>query len=331
VLNELTTMTGIKQYISFALALLLLLSCLTSRTFAAKVSVTSNPSASTEDDGNNEKSDCRWGEHCDTNSSHHHQDATANHLPFVKMTQHAPPEGFLLSARVYTDPADKLAHFDDETPLILYYYECASRGTTTAPLKLQHGYFRHTFSSSPHVYQGAEFGNHPTLMVTLSETVVELNSGESRTFPSGSVLLLEDVLAGGHKCKAKTGSEVTVMLLTLPQSLIFVGKENTALYKACEQDDRAGMSTKLRRSVLAAIGTALSLVLADWLGKVAPIWLSVGIGGGCLVVGTTWGFVVGAENVVDQIELWRERRRLQVDQDSVDRYASDVDKDSEIK
>ena len=55
---------------------------------------------------------------------------------------------------------------------------------------------------------------------------------------------------------------------------------------------------------------ALSLALADWLGKVAPIWLSIGIGGGCLVVGGTLGFVISSESLLDQIDLYRERKRL---------------------
>jgi hypothetical protein len=80
-----------------------------------------------------------------------------------------------VTARVYTDPEDKLAHFDDTT-IQLPYFDCASTGITTSPLKLQHAYFRHTFSASPRFEGGAEFDNHAVILVTLQDRVViELN------------------------------------------------------------------------------------------------------------------------------------------------------------
>jgi hypothetical protein len=137
---------------------------------------------------------------------------------------------------------------------------------------------------------------------------MELNSGEHLSFGPGSVILLEDVVAGGHKCTSLNGQDVTVLLLTLPPHYV------TAKHKDSSGSNHYCLSIlrptpKIRRSILMGLGAATSLLLADWLGKVAPIWLSVGIGGGCLVVGGTVGFVKSCESLLDQVEVHRERRR----------------------
>ena len=277
---------------------------------------------------------CRWGEPChNTNNtassvqsssstlSSSSSSSSSKSLPFVKETHHVPPEGFQVDARVFTDPHDKLAHFDD-TKLQLPYFDCASTGITTSPLKIQHAYFRHTFSASPR-FEGAEFNNHAVILVTLHEPIMlELNSGESQTFSPGSVILLEDVVAGGHKCKSPHGKDVTVLLLTLPHQQ-YKGHKDLALGGGggsnCLLVAKPGggglfhQMMMMRRSILTGLGAALTLLLADWLGKVAPIWLTVGIGGGCLVVGGTVGFVKTCESLLDQIDLYRERQRLLFD------------------
>ncbi len=262
-----------------------------------------------------EEEKCRWGEPCHNttttksstaSTSTSTSSSSSKSLPFVRETHHVPPEGFQVDARVYTDPNDKLAHFDD-TKLQLPYFDCASTGITTSPLKIQHAYFRHTFSASPR-FEGAEFDNRAVILVTLQERIMlELNSGESQTFPPGSVILLEDVVAGGHKCKSPDGKDVTVLLLTLPHH--YKGYKDLALGSSCLVAKPSGFQ-QLRRSILTGLGAALSLLLADWLGKVAPIWLTIGIGGGCLVVGGTLGFVKTSESLLDQIDLYRERQRL---------------------
>lgn len=259
-----------------------------------------------------------------------------NNLPFVKskintpggqkqshtttpggQQQHyIPPEGFHVDARVYTDPNDQLAHFDEEGSLLLLpYFDCATTGITTLPLKLQHGYFRHTISSQtqPSSFEGSEFfvqhdNAAAILLITLHPTsslTVELDSGEQQSFGPGSVILLEDVVAGGHKCTSLDGQDVTVLLLTLPPHYVTAKKASQNQY--CLSILRP--TPKIRRSILMGLGAATSLLLADWLGKVAPIWLSVGIGGGCLVVGGTFGFVKSSESLLDQVEVYRERRR----------------------
>lgn len=66
----------------------------------------------------------------------------------------------------------------------------------------------------------------------------------------------------------------------------------------------------LAQTVAAAVGgaTALALVLQLW--RVIPGPIAVGFGSACLVALGTWGFVWLGEEILDQLELWRERRRL---------------------
>ena len=327
----------------------------------------------TGDDQGQSTSKCRWGEPCfNTNTSSTGaaemkslstndkssemytssvHSSTSTRLPFVKETHHVPPEGFQIDVRVYTNRKDKLAHFDD-TPLQLPYFDCASTGITTSPLKIQHAYFRHFFSSSPPRFKGGEeFDHHAVLMVTLHHQplVMELNSGESKTFAPGSVILLEDVVAGGHKCKSPDGQDVSVLLLTLPhyysKTNFYTSSSSSVSGDGHTPPDRLasimGNSDNnnnnryvqsratncllikptqfqvARRMILGALGTSFSLLLADWLGKVAPIWLSVGIGGACLVVGGTVGFVTTMESVLNEIDFYRQRQLLLETADAV--------------
>eukprot|EP00571_Detonula_confervacea_P000506 CAMPEP_0172317014 /NCGR_PEP_ID=MMETSP1058-20130122/30268_1 /TAXON_ID=83371 /ORGANISM="Detonula confervacea, Strain CCMP 353" /LENGTH=578 /DNA_ID=CAMNT_0013031465 /DNA_START=98 /DNA_END=1834 /DNA_ORIENTATION=+ len=55
--------------------------------------------------------------------------------------------------------------------------------------------------------------------------------------------------------------------------------------------------------------TALALVLQLW--RVIPGPIAVGFGSACLIAFGTWGFVWLGEEILDQWELWRERRRLE--------------------
>lgn len=62
---------------------------------------------------------------------------------------HAPPEGFVVTARVYTDPVDKLSHFDSvPTNIVLPFFECGAMGLSTNALPLSHASFRHALAGS---------------------------------------------------------------------------------------------------------------------------------------------------------------------------------------
>jgi hypothetical protein len=150
-----------------------------------------------------------------------------------------PPDGFLLAARVYNDPHTKLAYFDatdfsvggesnKPNPVVLPYWNCGVSGSTTSPLQLQRGYFRHSLghtawrgnahllhhlNSTSASDDDTRFdGNylelnddfvmassrHSVLAVALEPLTIKLTSGESRDFNAGDVILLDDVYNPGH-------------------------------------------------------------------------------------------------------------------------------------
>lgn len=254
-----------------------------------------------------------------------------------------PPQGYRITSRVYTDPEDKLAHFDDDTPLTLPYWECGVSGSTTVPIPLQHGTVRHLLGGSkPNMYSGEEFGPHPQLVIALTTVEVELNSGTRRIFQPGDMILLEDVVSGGHKLKGHDNKDMTVMILTLPRHYHHLGKEKTSLDHLTKKDYKKnpcktelekhegenGVARKMgdairtlrpelsegavRRTILTSIGLTLSTIAGDFMGKVAPLWLAVLFGGGCFVAGGTIAFVRIGEYGINELEMYRERKQLQI-------------------
>jgi hypothetical protein len=184
-------------------------------------------------------------------------------MPFVpKQQHHTPPEGFVLAARVYTDPTDKLSHFDLEpAALTVPYWDCGVAGSTTPSMSLKHGYFRHALAATTTVISsnnnndssGSGYSQdrmHPVLVVALSPVTIEVNAGEIQHFLPGDVILLEDVLRPGHKMRpshqssssgsgtsAGSGSggthhhpaDVQLLFLTLPNPYHHMGKEHVSL------------------------------------------------------------------------------------------------------
>jgi hypothetical protein len=292
--------------------------------------------------------------------------------------------GFQISARVYTDPQDKLAHFemydvgtnhdgddnDDvvaENPIVFPYWECGVAGSTTVPIPLQHVTVRHLLGGSIPASFASEgdFGPHPQLVVPLTKVQVVLNSGQSRTFSPGQVILLENVITGGHKLQGHEQRDMTVLLLTLPHVYHQVGRDHNALQLIFEKSFwkqnpcRTGRMTTtatttpggtggnsqqqctnvydpyhssdpirsfrlnvlarwvgppraMRRIGLGAIGFVLSMVLADFLGKCAPLGLAVAFGGGAIVAGGTFGLVRLGEYGLDELDIWHEKRLLRL-------------------
>lgn len=261
--------------------------------------------------------------------------------------QSSPPEAFIITARVYIDPSDKLAHFDDET-LQIPYWDCGYTGSTTSPLPLKDAYFRHALTGATS-WTGTD-GRHAVLVVALSPLAMDLNSGESHNFSAGSVILLEDVLLPGHKMRPlqNSGQGVQVLFLTLPQQHTHTGKKHISLPPSflahrvdpCPNqhpndawsessadgslvDSSVSPPPKLsikprfswsphyvRRVVLGLLGLSMSTLAADFLGKTAPLWLAVGVGGTCFVAAGTWVVTVGGDALLTALEVWRERRRL---------------------
>ncbi|CAJ1934468.1 unnamed protein product [Cylindrotheca closterium] len=254
-----------------------------------------------------------------------------------------PPQGFRITSRVYTDPEDKLAHFDNETSITLPFWECGVSGSTTVPIPLQHGTVRHLLGGSqPNMYSGEEFGPHPQLVIAMTPLEVELNSGSKKVFQAGDIILLEDVLSGGHKLKGHDHKDMTVMILTLPRNYHHLGKEKTSLDHLLKKDYKKNpCKTELekqengnvvahkmgdairslrpqlsegaiRRTILTSVGLTLSTIAGDFMGKVAPLWLAVLFGGGCFVTGGTVAFVRIGEFGINELEMWRERKQLQI-------------------
>lgn len=277
-------------------------------------------------------------------------DSEPKDIPFVFKSSsshkihHEPPQGFQITSRVYTDPTDKLAHFDNDSAMVFPYWECGVSGSTTVPIPLQHATVRYLLGGSqPNMYAGAEFGPFPQLVVALSPLEISLNSGKSQIFAAGDVILLEDTVSVGHKLKGIDNKDMTAMILTLTDHYHQVGKAKTSLTSILNKDSRwqispcpdglefkrvdmepLGFGNKVgrvlrklqprsvRRYVLSVLGLSVSTIMADFLGKVAPLWLAVLFGGGCFVAGGTAAFVQVGDKAMDEFEMWKEQRQLRL-------------------
>lgn len=276
-----------------------------------------------------------------TATSHHSNNNPSN----TQNIHYEPPQGFKLTSRVYTDPKDKLAHFDNDSAMVFPYWECGVSGSTTVPIPLQHASVRHLLGGSqPSTYSVSEFGPYPQLVVALSSVDIVLNSGEVQTFHPGDVVLLEDVVSCGHKLKGHDHQDMAVMILTLKQQYHQVGKDKTSLHSILTKDNlmkispcpdglyfsrvdvepSPGLGNKvgkllrklqprsIRRYLLTVVGLSVSAVVGDFMGKVAPLWLAVLFGGGCFVTGGTLAIVTVGDKAVDEFEMWKERRQLKL-------------------
>lgn len=303
--------------------------------------------------------------------------STATKIPLVPKnprTQSHPyqdpfAKGFEITARVFSDKHDSLAHFDDnrsekkenrnedanETsfsstnsptrPIVLPYWECGITGSNTAPIPINSLTIRHllghqsagSFSSACGV---DDTDSHPRLVVPLTSLEIVLNSGEKRIFSKGDVILLENCLTGGHKLQGFEGEDMIVMILTLSFPYHHVGRERDSLssilnwkQNPCKVglglpgddnifDNTGSTDTNekridSRRLGLGIFGAGLSLTLANFLGKVAPLKLAVFAGGGALTAGGTFTVIKVGEYGLDNLDLWHERRLLRR-QDSTD-------------
>jgi hypothetical protein len=304
-------------------------------------------------------------------ATHDETATSSNKIPFVAKpgstkttthhTIHQDPfsTGFQITTRVYTDAHDKKAHFDHSftETVVLPYWECGVTGSTTVPIPMQHVQVRHLLGGAkPSSFSkgGGEdsFGPQPQLVVALTPLEIVLNSGQQQIFHPGDVILLENVIAGGHKLQGVEKSpNMICMLLTLPNAYHHIGKDKNSLQtifektfwkqnpcktglavtnndgNCVEQNGDGGSDEDIRSSVLSrwagppramrrvglgVIGAGLSLAIADFLGKCAPFILAVAFGGGALVVGGTYGVVKLGEYGIDEIEVWNERRLLRL-------------------
>jgi hypothetical protein len=279
-----------------------------------------------------------------SSSSQQQQQQQQQQAPSVSLPQqHTPPQGFPLTARVYTDPVDKLAHFDTDISITLPYWECGVAGSTTVPIHLLHATIRHLLAGGkPNLYASQQGAAHPQMVVCLTRLDILLNSGESQTFQPGHVILLENVVRGGHKLVGHGNTDdMTVLILTLPQHYHAVGKEQTCLANTIrkthlqqnpcpteEEEAAAAMEDynsstpdiikvlrqpqNRRKFVLGLLGVAITGLVGDFFGRVAPLWLAVIFGGGCFVAGGTYAFVKAGDYLLEELQLWQERRQLKL-------------------
>jgi len=246
--------------------------------------------------------------------------------PKTKAPETSAPVGFRIAARVYIDPNDRQSHFTVEDEHIPYW-DCGISGATTSPLLVRDAVFRQTLASSPTSWKDANM--HPALAVLLSDAMIELNSGETMFFEAGKAVLLEDVILPGHEIRSNSSAmDLNIMFLALPKQHLHVGREKRSMkYKKtnhpCPTDVATEQSQvhptasalvetpqRVRTLVLSAIGLSLSTLLVDFLGRTAPLWLAVGVGGTCFVAGGTIGFIIAGHNILSMFELWWEHRRL---------------------
>ena len=299
-----------------------------------------------------------------------------------------PPEGFVLTARVYTDPHTNEAVLEKDNPnAFLPYYDCGVLGSTTAVLPNDAAVVRHAISSTTPIRRE---GKPPPaqLLIALSPMELELSStimspssssssgaaaaatgaatvagndsdnndhtqndgNQDKTkknvcvLEAGSVVLLEDTMPCEHTCRP-LHDDLTMLIMTLSVSSTsssrrhngrnngggrhghqppcsIVSNNDPGVVPDDDENDRpfrrrrrSGQQPRLwlppRKWVLGGIGVSLTALLADFLGKVAPLWLSVGVGGTCFVAGGTVAFVQSTDQLCEHIEwYWRTRKHV---------------------
>jgi hypothetical protein len=68
---------------------------------------------------------------------------------------------------------------------------------------------------------------------------------------------------------------------------------------------------QLRFFLFGTVAFSLSTLMADFLGRTAPLWLAVGVGGTCFVIGATYGITMASDYVYTAFMLWYERRKFE--------------------
>lgn len=265
-------------------------------------------------------------------SSNHHTSTSSSHgskhMPIIGKhrdgtSSNAFPEGFVLTARVFTG-GDGLAHFDNDEDISLPYIYCGADGSTTAALAVHTAIFREAIAA-PTVWNTGDM--RPTLAVALRSFRMKLDSGEEQVFQPGDVVLLEDTIRPGHQMVVSDHRDLVVMFVTLQRKHHDIGRENLSIQRAslkqrtCDDGKtktNADIAARLqslewdgrrtRTVILGIVSLSLSTLAADFLAKTAPLWLAVGIGGSVFVAGATFGLTSLLETILTKLHLNSIRR-----------------------
>jgi hypothetical protein len=68
---------------------------------------------------------------------------------------------------------------------------------------------------------------------------------------------------------------------------------------------------QMRLFLFGTVAFSLSTLMADFLGRTAPLWLAVGVGGTCFVIGSTYAITMSSDYIYTSFTLWHERRKLE--------------------
>lgn len=143
-----------------------------------------------------------------------------HHSPVLS---HLPPEGFVISAHIVTNPNDGLSYFADTIPLSepdtdessstfpniqIPYFECGALGSTTSPIvNIKHVTFR-AFPANANPTQFVPSAEvHLIVALSSLDIIVSGNQEEVRTFDKGSVIFMEDLFGRGHKIRASSSTQ----------------------------------------------------------------------------------------------------------------------------
>jgi len=158
------------------------------------------------------------------------QDSPAEAQSPPRTLSHKPPEGFILTAHVVTNPITGLANFAETIPSqrMIPFQECGAFGSSTEPIPMKQATFQH-FPASAHPSTWNTF-RQSKLIVALTRLEItvsggknqynnsthiieedndEEEEGETRIFEPGDVILFEDFASRGHKIRAAPTSSLS--------------------------------------------------------------------------------------------------------------------------
>jgi hypothetical protein len=227
--------------------------------------------------------------------------------------------------------------------ITLPYFECGVAGSTTAALPVKQIYFRHSLAAPTSVFMESTGDSktllYPVLAVALTPLTVELSHLTilviTLPYPHyhvGKQNLSIKAAIAKHSQKlapCRVSSTTTDTSDDANESVLDSGDDKLGvdIYPDLKSDLSSSILSSTRRQtattlfsengrrirylLFGTIGLSLSTLMADFLGRTAPLWLAVGVGGTCFVLGSTYGITLLSDSVYTSLSLWNERRLLE--------------------